>query len=226
MITAEELRIEEIRLQYLELIDKPDVFPTRKNWDFIIKNAMRGMALPLYRKYLTAITIDDNDREELHDIAIEKFPEYIRMANREEALQAIYSDIVTAPFETQKLLRENCLFDADYLIDLIEAGELNFALSVIDCYKPEYTEIDLEAIEELLEIIERLPDVGTIESRNGIFGVSEKYICPDGHVNNADVEFCTHSGCGKDIRGLTSQQEDKVLALSRRFAALKSLLRR
>ena len=52
IITDEQLKTEELRLRYLELIDKPDVYPTRANWQFITSHAMAGLGSALYRKYL------------------------------------------------------------------------------------------------------------------------------------------------------------------------------
>ena len=224
MITAEELRLEELRQRYLELIERPDVFPARKNWEFISAHSMEGLAVALYRKYLAALTIDDNDREQLHDIAIEEFPKYIATVNMAEAAEALYGDIHTARNETLALIRANGLFDANHLIKLIDEGELDFALQVLDVYKPEYDFADIEPMEMLLTRFDCLPMTGRIESRHGIFGSSEKYICPDGHVNPAESEYCKHSDCGKNARGLTEAQEKSILAFSKRITALKSLL--
>lgn len=223
MISAEQLRVEELRLKYLELIDRPDVFPTRANWQFITSNSMRGLAKPLYRKYLTALTIDDNDREQLHDIAVEEFPKYIASIDRFEAIKALLSDITTVPENTATLIRDNNLFDADSLIDLIDRGDLHFALALLDVYQPDYSREDLAAMEELLDRIDSLPQTGSITRRGSFFGEKEMYICPDGHSNSADTEYCRHAGCGKNARGLTQQEENTIKLFSNRLSALRSL---
>lgn len=226
MITAEELRIEELRLKYLDLIERPDVFPTRANWQFITSNAMTGLARKLYDKYLTALTIDDNDREHLHDIAIEEFPKFIAAVARPEAIDAIYSDISTDPVAAASLIRDNKLFDADKLRELVEDGDIGFAISLLDVYQPDYSAEDVGAMEALMECIDSLPQVGMIAQKSGLFGSSEKYICPDGHTNPADAEYCQHSGCGKNARGLTEAEEKNIAVFSHRLYALKSLLRK
>lgn len=219
-----QLHIEEVRLRYLELIERPDVFPTKNNWQFIIENTMRGLARPLYKKYLIALNIDDNDRDVLHDIAIEEFPRYISVINRLEAIDAIYGDVTTAPAAAHSLIRDNNLFDADSLCRIIDKGNISFALSVIDVFQPTYSSADIEPMEKLRTKIDKLPRRGYVERRQSIFGSAEKYICPDGHANNADTEFCRYAGCGKNARGLTEAEEKAVAAFSHRLEALKSLL--
>ena len=226
MISAESLKAEELRLKYLRLIERPDVFPTRANWEYITQQKMPGLAQALYGKYLMALTVDDNDRELLHDIAIEEFPKFIGAIDVKEASEALYGDVTTLPEYTATLIRENGLFDAERLASLIDDGELNFVFSVIDVYKADYREEDLPAMELLMEKIDALPRLGSIEQRSGIFGKTEKYICPDGHVNSADTEYCHHAGCGKNARGLTEKQEAAIENYAGRVEALRSLIER
>lgn len=224
MISANELRTEELRLKYLELIQRPDVFPTRANWQFITSNAMRGLGFALYHKYLTALTIDDNDRQQLHDIAVEEFPAYLAAIDRDEALEVIYSDVTTAPAHTAELIRNTALFSAEHIIDLLNRGCIKFAIDILDVYQPSYGIDDVEPIERLIELIDRLPSSGKIERKTGIFGSTEKYVCPRGHVNPPDTEYCHHAGCGMNARGLTESQEKNIAVLGNRLNALKSIL--
>ena len=222
MISAEELRVEELRQRYLELIERPDVFPTRANWEFIISHAMQGLGHHLYKKYLTAIAVDDYERHELHDVAREMFPSYLSAIDREEALEVVYGNIEANRDVAAELIRRNSLFDAEYLIGLIEDGDIDFALKVVDVYQPEYDEEDLEAMKELMERIDELPHTGAVERRHGLFGSPEKYICPEGHTNPSDAEYCRH--CGKNLRGLNKEQEDAVGVFAKRVAALRRLI--
>lgn len=224
MITSEQLRIEELRLKYLELLKRPDVFPTLANWQFISSNSLKGLCALLYGKYMTALTVDDNDRENLHDVAIEEFPKYLTTVDRAEAVGAIYGDVDTDRKTAESLIRQNGLFDAESLLKLLKNGETDFAISLLDIYQPEYSTDDVKGMDALLEFLDNLPVKGKIENRAGIFGTSEKYICPEGHANPSEEEYCRHSGCGKNIRGLTEVQEQKILQYSKRIEALKSLL--
>lgn len=223
-ITAEELRVEELRLRYLELIERPDVFPTRANWQFISSHAMRGLGHALYHKYLSALTIDDNDREELHDIAIEEFPKYLRCIDRDEALEVIYTDLVTAHDATLEIIRELNLFDADYLINQLDCDELSKVMAVLDVYQPSYEARDIEPMKELLERLQSLPETGSVMQVSGLFGSSLKYVCPAGHKNPPETEFCTHPGCGLNRHGLTRDDVAKIAVFGNRVKALESLL--
>lgn len=224
MITADQLKIEELRLRYLEMITRPEVFPTRANWQFISRNRMQGLGHALFGKYLAALTVDEVDREELHDIAIEEFPEYLRAADRDEALDVVYTGITSAPGKVVKMIYDCQLFDADYLINLLDNDELPLVMQLIGSYQPEYSAHDLESMSILLERLQNLPALGKIEVRAGLFGSSEKYVCPNGHVNSADTEYCSHSGCGLDARGLTEQQETALVDFENRVTALRGLV--
>lgn len=225
MISADQLKIEELRLRYLELIGRPEVFPTRANWKFITANRMRGLARALYGKYLTALTIDEVDRQELHDVAIEEFPGYIKAIDRDEAVEAVYSDLYTAPDAACGLIHEAALFDAVEIMRIAEDGDLDMAFRLLTAYKSEYDASDLDPMQRLVDMLDNRPPAGGIREQRGIFGVSEKYICPAGHVNPADAEYCTHSGCGLDARGYTRDQAEAITTLARRTDALRELLK-
>lgn len=224
MITAEHLKVEELRLCYIEMIAQPDVFPTRANWQFIAHNRMSGLGHALFGKYLAALTVDDVDRDQLHDVAIEEFPKYLCEIDRGEALDVVYSNIHSAPEQIVSIIHGCQLFDADYLINLLDNGDLQLVMQLLDCYQPEYRRQDFEAMSILLERLQNLPDLGHIELRQGLLGTSEKYICPNGHVNSSNTDYCAHSGCGLDARGLTESQEHTLSEYARRVKALNELL--
>ncbi len=224
-VTAEQLKAEELRLRYIELLRDPSVYPTRKNWDYIISNHMPGLGRELYSRYLAAATVDDVDASELHQIALEEFPKYLMAVERDYALEVVYADTTTAPDATATLIEQCGLFDADYLINLINIGELSMAIRLLCVYQPSYTDADVDAMQCLANKIAALPEVGGVEHRVGMFGSSEKYICPNGHANPVDTIYCTHSGCGLDARGLTAAQEKAVDTFMYRLKALHSLFR-
>lgn len=223
-VSADDLKIEELRLRYLELIERPDVFPTLANWRFITSHKMRGLGHSLYRKYLQALTVDDTDREELHEIAIAEFPVYIKAIDREEAIDVVYSDLTTAPEATLEIIHEAGLFSAEYLINLLDDGDLSTVMAILDVYQPEYTDNDLEPMAELSQRLHSLPELGGVREVGGLFGSSMKYVCPQGHKNSAEAEYCTHPGCGLNKYGLTKQDNTRLATYTNRVKALKSLL--
>lgn len=146
--------------------------------------------------------------------------------DRDEAIDVAYTGFGSAPAEMTRLIHDCQLFDADYLVNMLDNDGLGAVMDLLDAYQPEYGPNDLEAMSVLLERLQNLPDLGHIEIRQGIFGSAEKYICPNGHVNSADADYCHHSGCGLDARGLTEAQEDALMAFAVRVEALQSLISR
>ena len=220
-VTAEELQAEELRQRYLEIIDRRDIYPTVTNWKYIIEHRMTGLGPALMHKYLCSLDRSEDDREPLHLAAIEYFPQYLAAVPRQYAVETVYSDTDTMPGETARLIRDIRLFDAAAILEHMQAGRTEFALDVLDAYRATYDAGELRAVDELEEYIDSIPATGFMEERRGIFGSSMKYICPLGHVNDADVGYCRH--CGRDKYGHTEQQAHKIALFKRRSIALHAL---
>ncbi|MCM1033666.1 MAG: hypothetical protein NC405_07920 [Odoribacter sp.] len=225
IITAADLKAEELRQKYSVLLADTSVFPTKANWDYIIDHRMEGIGDLLYKKYIAAIEVDDVDRADLHQIAINEFPRYLGAVSRRYAIDVIYDNTSRLDIFVD-LVRKCLLFDADYLADLIRCGELSAAISVIDVYQPQYDESDLDAMNSLKNLIDQLPARGLHEQRSSLFGRSDKYICPNGHVNDGTVQYCTHNGCGLDTYGITREQRHLIDIFIARINALRSLIDR
>lgn len=222
--SAREVKNEELRLRYVELLQRPDVYPTRANWSYISESRMRGLCALLYGKYLAALTIDDNDREELHDVAVEGFPKYLAGVGIDEAVEAIYGDIETNTAAAKSLIRDCGLFDAHRLETLLEAGRTRFVLDLIDVYRREYDEDQLADMKSLASTLDNMPELGHIEERHGLWGRQRRFICPEGHNNTADNVFCNQ--CGLDIYGKTEADYSRIELLKKRIEALESLIDR
>ena len=188
---------------------------------------MTGLGPALYHKYLVALDLPEDDREPLHLAAIKYFPEYLRVVPRGYAAHTVYSDVTTMPDTGLRLIHELELFDAAEISRLLDLGHTAFALGALDAYSSEYDADDLVAMERLRQRLDRLPELGRIENRRNILGnLVPRYICPAGHVCDASQQFCTHSGCGLDIHGITRPQADAIALFDRRLRALRSLLDR
>lgn len=223
-VSCEQLRVEELRMRYEELLEDPTVYPTVANWQFICDHRLEGLGHLLLAKYVTSLDRDELDREELHQVAIEQFPQYLQAVDRLYALEVVY-EYPKAPEDVLVDLIRRCrLFDAARLLDWLDEGRITAVMAVLDVYQPEYEPEDLEAMRQLSVAIHRLPRTGRVEERRGLFGVGLKYICPNGHVNSPDTEYCTHSGCGLNAIGLTADQMHRLDILDSRIAALTHLM--
>lgn len=223
IVTAEQLKAEELRRRYGRLLQDVAVFPTEANWDYIIANRMEGIGDLLLDKYLAALTVDDVDRHELHQISIDRFPDYLQAMPRDYAVEIVYPIASDFPDVFRDLVRRAGLFDADSIAILVDSGQASLAADVIDVYQPSYTPHDSERMAALSVKLDRLPDIGSYRTQRGIFGVSERYICPAGHSNDRSEQFCTHSGCGLNIKGLTETQSRAVDLFKERCRALAAL---
>ena len=223
-ISCEQLRVEELRMKYEQLLESASVFPTLSNWKFICENRLEGLGHLLFNKYLTSLDLDEFDRDELHQVAIEQFPIYLQSVDRLYALEVVYEYRNAPERVIIDLIRQCQLFDAARLCELLRQGRVELVMAVLDVYQPEYEVDDLQAMRTLASTIRRLPRLGRVEERRGVFGSGLKYICPNGHANNPDCEYCTLSGCGQNAQGLTADQIKRLELLESRITALTRLL--
>jgi len=223
-ITAEDLRTELLRRRYIELLEQPEVFPSQANWDFIIDHALVGIGEGLYRKFLVSAVLPENERRSPNRIALKEFPRYLRAVPRDYAIEVVYDDTVSAPDATRMLIEDCELFDAASLEGLIVRGEVGMAVDLLGAFQSEYTHADLEDMRALLSHLRNLPEEGEMADSRGLLRRELRYVCPAGHVNMAEAEYCTHSGCGLNIYGLTRAQMQAIDDFAQRVDALSSLL--
>lgn len=225
MVAAENLKAECLRRRYASLLEKPDTFPSGHNWAYIIEHRMSGLGPALYRKYLVALMLQQEQRSGLHVVALKYFPEYLRSVDRRHALDTLYGDVSTMPDEFVRLVDECMLFDAVRLQRLLAAGDaasLQLVIRCLSAFQPEYDRSDLEAMERLLHSLRQLPPLGRVEERRTLLGTKRVYVCPYGHGNNAGVEFCAECGC--DIYGLGEEDRKAISDFALRCEALRDML--
>ncbi len=226
MVAAEELKAECLRRRYAALLEKPDTFPSGHNWAYIIEHRMTGLGPALYRKYLVALMLQEEQRSGLHVVALKYFPEYLRSVDRRHALDTVYGDVSTMPDEFVRLVDECQFFDAVRLQSLLAAGDAASLQLVVRClpaFQPEYDRSDLESMERLLHSLRQLPPLGRVEERRTLLGARRVYMCPYGHSNNVEAEFCAECGC--DIYGLDEEGRKAISDFGLRCEALRDMLR-
>lgn len=224
-VSADELNAECLSRKYAALLEKPEMFPSERNWQFIIDHRMENLGTLLYRKYLVSWLMPEQKRDAIHRYALKYFPEYVSAVSRPYAVKLIYSDFQSAPEAFSEVVRTCMLFDARQLHHMVVQGEVELVISLLDVFQPEYTVSDAQAMRTLLGALRALPKLGRIEESRNIFSHEMRYYCPAGHSNSTSIEFCTHDGCGLNIYGLTYDQQQNINDFSDRIDALDSLLR-
>ena len=224
-VTAQQLNAEVLKRKYLQLLENPDIFPSQKNWDFIIENNMYELAPLLYKKYLSAIDIEECERGDYHNDTIVMFPRYLEYIPRQHAVKALYSDTSTNTKASIDLAIKLNLFDIDGILDMLDRDEIRAAAQMLIALMPSYDTNDLDDLKDLLDDFLELPELGHYEgSRISILSGKERYICPNGHVNEEDVEFCVHEGCNQNIKGLTPTEVECINTYANRLEILEELL--
>lgn len=225
-ITADALIAAERAERYKVQLDRPNTFPTEQNWVYIIENRMAAIAPQLYRKYLLSWLTAEDLRTDFHLLALKYFPEYITLIYRPAAIEAVYGDIKSSPEATLALINDCRLFDAPRLLTVLndDDADVDPAPFVADCmaaYQPDYQVADLRDMKALYNAIIQLPPIGEIKESRGIFGRDSRYVCPHGHSNPADVEFCLT--CGVDKNGFTETQKANIDAFRARIIILEKM---
>lgn len=221
-VSADALVAAERAERYRRQLARADVFPSAANWDYIIDHAMYPIARELYRKYLVAWVTDQDVRSDYHDLALARFPDYLRAIPREHAVAAVYSDVESSPDATKALIDDVRLFDAPSLMRILGAGNVVFVADTLLTLQPEYGPKDLQNMASLQHMLDNLPALGEYRESRAIFGSGLRYICPGGHNNPSDTEYCTQ--CNLNIYGLNPEQSANITAFAARVRLLRSLL--
>lgn len=223
-VTVEELIAGERAERYKRQLERPEVFPDASNWDYIIANKMTEIAPELYRKYLVSWMTPEKQRSDYHDLALDRFPEYIRAIDRETALVAVYDDITSATEATLNLIHKCKLFDSIQLMSLLDEGvNPGFVADCMDAYQNRYTADDISDMQRLRKAMTALDPEGEMHENRSIFGRELRYICPNGHSNSAQLEYCAQ--CGLNINGLTESQVSNIASFDTRLRILQRLMK-
>jgi hypothetical protein len=221
-VSADQLIAAERAERYKRQLERPDKFPDGANWQYIIENKMALIGRELYRKYLVSWLTPQPERCDYHELALQRFGEYLCAIEREDAVDIVYSDITSAPEATKGLIADCNLFDAMRLYKILNDGDANFVVECLDTFQPKYTANDLRNMQRLSLAIDNLEPLGEMRDARSIFGREVKYICPEGHTNSAQQEFC--ATCGLNIHGFNGEQVAMIRDFKSRIATLSRLL--
>lgn len=199
--------------------------PTNADLNFIMENGLWELAPSLYEYYAT-----ENMTYDVRPID-ERFPVILSLLSYDEAVPIIYKDYVNLRKYAFPLIKSNRLFSARNVLDMLDEGNLDPAIELLDTEKDTYTMEDVSLMEAIIDHLDNLPDKGQIiEVKAGPFSSKtvEKYVCPLGHKNDRVVEFCEHGNtiplCGLNMKGITEDQTWIIERFKERVAVIRDLL--
>lgn len=210
IIDYEALNIAIWKYDILDSVKK-GIWPSSKDWDFMQVNDIPDIAPILLDRYL-GINKENNSYSDNVEILLKQFPLYFSNISPEIAKDLIYDRIKGSPDKCIKLIFDNRLFDATYIAKLIDIGQIDISIRLLECHKDYYSEDDISLMNNIINKLGSIPDKGRVEDiKGGILSKSgERYICPNGHKNSKTSEFCTVENCELNIKGISRAQNHTI----------------
>ena len=204
-----------------KVIDKK--LPTLEDWQFLLSTPIKEIAPIILELYLEKLKKDQSFLNETENLLMANTSNFFRNLEENEAVEILYGNIIDNRKACKEIIESNNLFSSQKVLDLIKKGEINIAIDCLPINKNYYTKDDLKLMEEIIELLENLEDLGKIEMVKGVLSkAKEKYICPDGHANNPEVKYCEI--CNKNIKGLQKSHVDKINNFGIKTYSLKTIL--
>lgn len=217
-ISSTKLTIELFKERWMK---RGDTAPLTPELDFIMEHGLWELAPSLYDYYVS------NRYGEARPID-EKFPLILSVLSYDDAIEFIYKDYEKRYKYAYKLIKSYKLFNAIQVLEILRK-DVSLGIELLETGKKEYNKEDLTGMKEILQFIDNLPDKGKIEmTKSGILSskMTEMYICPEGHKNEKNVEYCEGNGgyCGLNIKGLKKEQVDIINVFRDKVRILEHLL--
>lgn len=210
----------EVNRRYIISKLKKDELLSKEDWIYLFNNPIEEIAESLIIKHLSEYASESQSIMDLHT----NTPKYFKLISCENAVKVLYSHIKDSPNSIIDIIKENKLLSPENIMTLIKENEISLAIECSMSEKEYYSREDLNALQEILNLLENIPKSGKIELIKSLLGKpKEKYICHNGHTNDAEVEFCQNDNCGQNIKGLTRHQTLKIKNLKLRIESLKSI---
>lgn len=208
-------------------VDNGKIDLSDEDWDILYENAsINNVELLVSKLYGSPVQRPKVER-------------YLSLLEREDVIPIVYKQLYKSKLvysalingvnqsyiiPINELIKKCKLFDASELRTLFNE-DFSLFISVLDAEKDFYTKADLDDMKELSNMISQLPEKGSFtRGKLGMFGKEEEiWICPNGHKNSKEDEFC--STCNLNIKGIVKADQEKVEAFEKKLKMLESLLK-
>lgn len=221
-ISANKLNIELFKERWATR-DK-NLTPKQSEVQFIMENGLWELAASLYDYYVIPRAYGDKVRP-----IDEKFPIILSAMGYKDIVGFIYKDYSSRRSYAYSLIKDNSLFNAECILELLQNNHISEAIELLETEKTEYDDADVKAMEDICAFLDNLPEKGKIEEvKGGLLSskMVEKYICPNGHKNDKEYEFCQEYDCGLNIKGLTRNEVNIINMFKDKVRIIKALLKK
>lgn len=218
IISNRELKKEIKKIEIINTIKKGEGIG-EKEIEFLVENPQEEIIEDLLNRYISYYNRNDSQEKAKNIIYI------LNAYPTETLIPFIYKKYeTTKDTSIQQFIKQYNLFDAKHILSICDK-DMQLAITLLSCDRESYSEEEILLMEKILQRIEQMPDLGKIETvKSGMFGKEqEKYICPNGHKNNIDSQYCENTGCGQNIKGLTYQQVSNITKFREKINILKRL---
>jgi len=201
-----------------------DSLLTQEEWYFLQQNPILNISEKLLTNFLRVYGNTIPKESDNGKILINNITNYFGILENEESINILYEKLIENPIEIFDLIKINNLFSPSKVLSLLEKGEVRAAISCLEINKENYSTNDLSQMSEIIKHLDSLENRGNIKSSKSLLGKDvEKYICPNGHSNNVESEFCESHGCYMNIKGLQREQVEKIKDFKDKVDTLSSL---
>lgn len=232
-ITFEMLSVEYFKKKILRKI-KSNLRLDPDEWQYVQRKQVPELFEPLYEYYVrcrdvkpvgqgvsAAGTYIEPVKPEWAKAGIQNYITFLCSLQYKDAVEYAYRDATTF----KQVIQQNKLFNAKKILEVAKQGKLEDALSLLFVEKPSYNDVDLEEMKTLRYYLNHLPEVGKKESvKGGLFSSDTiKFICTCGCKNDPNEPYCTQ--CGKNMQGITKQQEEDIKQFGELVDTLNDLIK-
>lgn len=203
---------------------KENILPKQENWVYLMNNKDEEITRLILLKYLnidTELLFSDEYKQLTSNIF-----SYFKSIDIDKAVKVLYDVLEKNHFTVGKItdIVEACnLFDPSVIIELIEKKMLHLAIPSLSADMNSYSNIDLQQMEKIVNMISSLPETGRIENIKGVLGkAKDVYICPNGHNNFINNKFCTN--CDLNIKGLSSNDIKLIESFKLKVETLSAIM--
>lgn len=224
LISNEKLN-NEIKKRMIIMDLRNGKIPSEENWNFLFDNPIVEITEELINIYLE----EDVFKEQS---IIDNVPNYLKLIDENIVIDILYQKLEREENKTTSpsfyknsvyfLIKKNNLFSPNKIIGLINNYKISIAIECLSIDKNYYTKEDLNLMFDIINFLNNLPDKGKFEMVKVFLGKEkEKYICPNGHINDIDNVFCAE--CNSNIKGLTKLDIEKIENFVFKVKALEHL---